>query len=50
MFLKENAHKYYGSTTVKPDIIVKMDHKTFNDISEKKLGGAKAFITGRLKL
>ena len=27
-----------------------MDYKTFNDISEKKLGGAKAFITGKLKL
>ena len=33
-----------------PDLVLKMDRKTFDDLGEKKLGGAWAFLTGRVKL
>ena len=33
-----------------PDLVLKMDRKTFDDLGDKKLGGAWAYLTGRVKL
>ena len=33
-----------------PDLVLKMDRKTFDDLGEKKLGGTWAYLTGRVKL
>ena len=46
MFLKDN----YSQINEKPDIKLKMDIKTFNDLSEKKICGAYAFLTGKVKV
>ena len=35
---------------VKPDVILRMDASTFNDLADKKISGARAVFTGRLSI
>ena len=33
----------------KPDLVLKMDHNTFNDICDGKIGGFKGVVQGRIR-
>ena len=46
VFLKEKQSKAFEE----PDIRMKMDIQTFNDLAEKKMCGAFAYITGKIKI
>ena len=48
VYLKNrNLENFVEST---PDLTVKMNKETFDALAEKRLGGAFAFISGRVKL
>ena len=53
VYLKINMNSINGEVdpiVSPPDLVVKMDKETFDALAEKRLGGAHAFLTGRVKL
>ena len=46
VYLKEK----YKENFDKPDVKMKMDINTFNDLADKKMCGAFAYITGKIKI
>jgi putative sterol carrier protein len=50
IYIKGNQKKYFSNIEYQPDLVVRMNKDTFDDLSEKRLGGPWAYLTGRVKI